>query len=374
MTLILLIAFPVCWAHAQGPAVKGLSLTTRDRMEDAGWWPTRGDALRSQYVGAETCKGCHSEISKAQEMTPMYHAGSRAEGSEILKRFQNPAFVEPEFSYSLAYTPQAITFSASDKVNSSTSPVTWAFGAGEYGQTYILQKEGTYTEARLSYFTSLNALNITPGQSDKTPQSAQEALGKRLDRETARQCFGCHTTAAVTSRTLESEKATPGVTCEACHGPGAAHVAAMKKNDEQDPTYIMNPAHLASSDSVDFCGACHRTWADVEMEMPSNMGNARVRFQPYRLEMSRCWDKGGAARITCLTCHDPHDPLVHQLGAYDAKCLACHAGRAEAKGGVAVKTCKVAGSSCVSCHMPKVSVPETHAVFTDHYIRVVRPT
>jgi len=34
--------------------------------------------------------------------------------------------------------------------------------------------------------------------------------------------------------------------------------------------------------------------------------------------------------------------------------------------------CKVATSNCVTCHMPKYDLPQTHAVFTDHEIRVVR--
>jgi len=32
----------------------------------------------------------------------------------------------------------------------------------------------------------------------------------------------------------------------------------------------------------------------------------------------------------------------------------------------------VATSNCVSCHMPKYELPQTHASFTDHDIRVVR--
>ena len=303
----------------------------------------------------------------------MYHAGVRAEGSEILKSAGDLNFIEPGFRYSLAYTPDAVRFSASDATASSSSRVTWAFGAGEYGQTYILEKNANYTEARLSYFTSLHALNITPGQSDKSPLTAEEALGKKLDSETVRLCFGCHTTGAVTSKILESAKATPGVTCEACHGPGGAHVVAMRKQNYNDGSLaIMNPAHLSPSDSVDFCGACHRTWADVEMGMRTNMGAAQVRFQPYRLEMSRCWGKGDDPRITCIACHDPHQPLAHPSSAYDAKCLACHSVRQDPKAHIVLHTCKVGKSDCASCHMLKVNVPEAHAVFTDHDIRVVR--
>jgi hypothetical protein len=305
----------------------------------------------------------------------MYHAAVRAERSEILRSAAQFTFHESGFNYSLTYSAKAVTFSASDESNTAETTATWAFGSGEYGQTYILETNGSYIEARLSYFTRLHALNITPGQSGKTPQGVEEAQGKKLDQDTARQCFSCHTTEAVTSKVLESANAMPGVTCEACHGPGAAHVTAMKAGKyEQGASTILNPQHLSPSDAVDFCGACHRTWADVEMEMPANMGAARVRFQPYRLELSRCWGKGADARITCMACHDPHQPLVHQLSAYDAKCLACHSGRPGTKKHIAEKTCKVAKANCASCHMPKVEVPEAHAVFTDHDIRVVRPT
>jgi hypothetical protein len=38
----------------------------------------------------------------------------------------------------------------------------------------------------------------------------------------------------------------------------------MTANDpKQGAVEIKDPADLSSSDSVDFCGACHSTWADV---------------------------------------------------------------------------------------------------------------
>ena len=40
--------------------------------------------------------------------------------------------------------------------------------------------------------------------------------------------------------------------------------------------------------------------------------------------MSRFWATAGDPRITCIACHNPHQPLVHSTAAYDIKCLACH--------------------------------------------------
>jgi len=36
------------------------------------------------------------------------------------------------------------------------------------------------------------------------------------------------------------------------------------------------------------------------------------------------------------------------------------------------KVCPTATSQCVSCHMPKVKLPNGHLTFTDHEIRIVK--
>jgi hypothetical protein len=120
-------------------------------------------------------------------------------------------------------------------------------------------------------------------------------------------------------------------------------------------------------------------------------GVANVRFQPYRLESSKCWGSGDV-RLACYTCHDPHQPLATETSSYDSKCLSCHVTKNQQptpSASVVDKTdrvtpkvekpadhpgaaCPVATSNCASCHMPKVEVPSMHAPFTDHRIRIVR--
>jgi len=370
---LILAGLTFCVTRAQMPAVNDIGRSTQDRMDDSGWWPTKGDVPSNQYVGSNTCKSCHGNIADIQETTAMYHAGVRATESQVLKAQQRLTFREPRFSYSLTRDAAGALFSVTDGQRQSTVPAVWAFGAGGYGQTYILEENGAYIESRLSYFTSLNALD-TPGQPSNTPRGMKEALGRNMDVETVKNCFRCHTTEAVTSNVLEPDKAIPGVTCESCHGPGVRHVAAMRNGRyEQAAATITNPTFLSPVDSVDFCGACHSTFADVMMA-PANRSETVVRFQPYRLELSRCWRYAGSARarITCIACHDPHLPLVRDLSAYDSKCLACHSAVRGSASHISAMTCKVGTSNCASCHMPKVLAPEVHATFIDHDIRVVR--
>jgi hypothetical protein len=301
----------------------------------------------------------------------MYHASVRAAQSEILINHVPLRFQEGGFSTSVTTSPEGATFTVTGGVDTTSLPAVWAFGF-KNGQTYVLEKDGAYFESRLSFFTKIQSLDITPGQSPEVPEEVESALGRKMGIDEAERCFRCPTTAAVTSKVFESEKATPGVTCEACHGPGAAHVASMTANDPEQATAIMDPVDLSPSDSVDFCGACHSTWADV-VETHRKIGLARIRFEPYGLEQSRCRGTSGDRRITCVACHDPHQPLVHEPSAYDSKCLACHGLRTESGGEHAAKTvCKVAANNCVTCHMPKYELPAMHALFTDHDIRVVR--
>jgi predicted CXXCH cytochrome family protein len=109
-------------------------------------------------------------------------------------------------------------------------------------------------------------------------------------------------------------------------------------------------------------------------------GEQNVRFQPYRLANSKCFD-GADPRIRCIACHNPHQPLVRDLAYYDSKCLACHTAPTKniplhpvtVANPAEIKSCPVAKSKCVSCHMPKISTLGGLLTFTDHEIRIVKP-
>ncbi len=229
------------------------------------------------------------------------------------------------------------------------------------------------SERRLSFYPSIAALDITPGHKAEAPDTIAQALGDPIDPETVRRCFGCHSTASTVSGTFDPEHAILGVTCEACHGPGVEHVIEMQTAPSQGTAgTIFNPARLSPVDSVDFCGACHRTPVDVAAFMPRHMGVSSIRFQPYRLERSLCWGASGDSRITCMACHDPHKPLVRDLTAYDSQCLKCHAELGIPTSAKLAPACAVGTKECAYCHMPKYEIPWVHGKFTDHFIRVVR--
>lgn len=363
-------AWILCIAHGQDLAVSDTSRDTVERVKDPGWWPTKGMAARSEYAGSEACSECHGRIAAMQKQTPMFMTASRPDQSAILNQHGDLRFWDGNLNYAIARQGHQFIFTVVDQSGSLSAPVKWAIGTGEIGQTYVLKAGSTYLESRLSYFSSLQRLDITPGHSNDV--SGEFVLGMPLDQSTVMRCLGCHTTGSTVSGNFDPENAVPGVRCEACHGPGTEHINAERQgNDKAD--WPLNPEYLSPVDSVDFCGACHRTSADVTLHMQKHLGLIGVRFQPYRLERSLCWGASGDARITCIACHDPHRPLVRDIGSYDVKCLQCHAESNRLSTTKKAHACSVANRNCASCHMPRYEVKPAHATFTDHFIRIVRP-
>jgi hypothetical protein len=355
--------------------------TTADRVTGLGWWPTKSPASTKVYVGSDACAECHSRIESTQSESEMAKAAFRLSGGAA----GEPApgnFESGSYSYRFIpkNTPPGHSMEVTCNGQSISSPIVWTMGVGVHGQTYLLDQNGELVESQASSFTFIHRLGLSPGHKPADAGSLENALGIPLEARDAVKCFACHTTASSANSRLNAAGAVPGVHCEACHGPGMDHVkAAVAGQKVQARQAIFDPASLTPTSSIDFCGACHRTTMDVELNEPGP-GAYTIRFQPYRLEESRCWQATKYARLACTECHDPHAPMVRDAHFYDQKCLSCHRLRKDAKHDVSSgakaanpKTCPKATANCAGCHMPKSEVPEMHSKFTDHFIRIVRP-
>ena len=358
----------------QSPPPADSPSATKDRVNSQRWWPTKGSVSFVDFAGESACGECHSKKSSSQLTTPMALAAVR-----LAPRTPSPEIVAGTlqlgpYLYRISSDQLASRLAVSSGKQSITASIAWIFGTGVHGQTYILEHDGALYESQVSSFAALQGMDITPGHTAVDKGNLKNALGERLSTSAAARCFACHTTYSTTSSKFDVSRAVPGIHCEQCHGPGVQHINAIHADQREEALQaILNPAHLSPVESVDFCGACHRTTMDV-VESSEAYGPINVRFQPYRLEKSRCWGTQGDARLTCIACHNPHEPLVHDAKFYDQRCLACHAARGrESPGhGASPAVCPVATANCTSCHMPKSDVPGMHAKFTDHYIRIVR--
>ena len=309
------------------------------------------------------CAQCHSE-ALSQPATTMGRALETVERSNVLIDHPLLTATFGKYSYRIERKGTQSTYSVTDGTTSVMMPIRWALGASSaMGQTYILEKDGELYESRMSWFRELNGLGPTLGGTGSLPADIHEAAGRLMSHDDKVACFGCHATNAAHGTQLTLDKMTPGVQCSHCHEATETHLAAMlhKSSEPMIPPAL---SKLSAEQVSNFCGRCHRTWAEVAKQ--GNPSLANIRFQPYRLTGSKCYDPDDA-RISCLACHNPHQEVVSQPIDYDPKCQACHGG-----GKVGAKACPVSKSKCVTCHMPKIELPGSHYKFSDHRIRIAK--
>jgi hypothetical protein len=273
------------------------------------------------------------------------------------------------YTYEIKRNGKQSFYSVSDGKDTVSLPILYAFGQGRMGQTYLIERDGQLYESLVSFYSESKALDFTVGAPRGIPESLTDAVGHLLSAKEVSSCFSCHATGVLSGSQLRPEKFTHGVRCEACHGPGGEHVAAVKAG-EVPAQSIYNPGLLSGDElSQQFCGSCHRGAEEFSLLQSMEINN--VRFQPYRIFHSKCYSDD--RNISCTGCHNPHEPLRENGAYYDKKCLECHSLRNKSAKAGAGKSCPVADKDCTSCHMPKIEIKAAHFKFTDHYIRVVKP-
>ncbi len=227
-------------------------------------------------------------------------------------------------------------------------------------------------------------------------------------------CIQCHSVAGQPRHDLardrfETRVAELGVACEACHGPGAAHVslergAANGSEGRVDPR-IVSPSRLDPERASEICGQCHSYfvprdadawWAtgftqsyhpgddldasrrllergpddagEEDAEDPALSTSLESLFYPdgtirvggrewNGLRRSACFGRGeGERKLSCISCHQMHggsrDDQLDADGDTNAACQGCHAGYDSAHSHHAEGA---AGSQCVDCHMPRTT-------------------
>lgn len=267
-------------------------------------------AAADGYAGSAKCEACHQAI----------YANYRQSGHpfKIQKVSGEPPIYPLGTSPGVPRPPLGMTW----------NDITYVIGG--YGwKARFMDKEGyilTGPEDR-----QYNLLNENLGlEASWVGYSAKDAPRKPYT------CGACHATGWKKTGSggphqdglpgIHGTWASPGVNCEACHGPGAAHVArptAEKLNVK--PT----------------CDSCH-VRGDVT-KIDASKGMIRHREQ-YEDLLSSPHQKLG-----CLACHDPHASTRYGRGGYKgqvATCNGCH--EKQSRVVVAPEPHRV----CIDCHMP----------------------
>jgi hypothetical protein len=212
--------------------------------------------------------------------------------AQVLKSNPHLGFTAKQYKYSIDTGQSASRYTITDGQHTLAYDLAWAFGKARVGQSYLFKNGEQFYEARVTYFDKLKNLGFTPDRDPASPKDIAEAMYRPVGSAEIQRCFGCHTTASDIDGTFDEAHLIPGVTCEACHGPGAKHLAAMNSpsvvpNASNVATF--NSAHVNPVEAVDFCGPCHGSWWDVKRARVK--GASTTRSAPYRLVTSKCWEK-----------------------------------------------------------------------------------
>ena len=202
------------------------------------------------------------------------------------------------------------------------------------------------------------------------------------------------------------------VSCEACHGPGSAHVnwakarSSEKKMDAANSgltaqlderrgvTWKMDPVtgtakrstEKTSNREIEACAHCHSRRSQLTDDYragdpfldafrPSLLteglyhADGQIEDEVYvwgSFQQSAMYQAG----VTCSDCHDPHSADLKLPG--ETVCYQCHDAERFASRDHHLHEENSDGASCVECHMP----PKTYMVVDprhDHSMRIPRP-
>ena len=308
----------------------------------------------ADFAGSRACASCHR--SQYERQSQSHHALSLRPILETRLPgllAERPVAERSGTEYSYQVQQNGLRVTAASRGSAVSGLLQWAFGAGAQGFTPVGRLPLGFFEHRISWYTERGVPGVTFGHklSSTTP------LGEVQPAETIYRCFNCHATNVKPGPNLAAME--PGVNCERCHGAGAAHVRARTAKS------IFNAGRFAARESVAMCGECHRMPDPAQpLLRPEEQDPLSVRFAPVGLMASECFRSSG--RLSCVTCHDPHDNAKRDDWFYTSRCVSCHSGTE-----TTIVACgRASGQNCIPCHMERTR-PAPELKFTDHRIRVL---
>jgi hypothetical protein len=340
----------------------------------------------SNSVGDATCVSCHRQHASfdgtahrltSRPPTRAAIAASFTEGENVL-RTSNPALSYRMDSTAAGFT-QTARLGEPPNVVEHSEKISLVIGSARKGQTYLYAHGDQLFELPVSYWTSIGRWINSPGYFDGSMNFARPVTPR---------CLECHATwfkavpdARVSNRYDTSTAPMLGITCEKCHGSGAAHLARQRSPMRVVGPAILNPARLERARQIDGCAQCHGgagRLADaafgylptkplashLTLDRPSPGSAVDVHGnQVALLERSKCFR---ASNMTCTSCHDVHrtqrDPRE-----LSGRCLTCH--QAQSHKPLPTQAQPLAGR-CVDCHMPLQS---SNLIISEHEGRSERP-
>jgi predicted CXXCH cytochrome family protein len=377
-------------------------------------WALWRDALREGPAGAPssaglvdnaTCLQCHQSQAHAWAQSHHAKAMARARPATVLGDFGGVDF-EHKGVVSRFFEKADGYFVRTEGPDGKPAdfPIAYTFGVDPL-QQYLIELPGgklqaltiAWDVARKRWFHLLPDETAPPGD-------ILHWTGRGQNANTM--CIGCHTTGfekryEASSDRYASRWAELGVSCQSCHGPGAAHVAwAKARSSAEAPAarygLAVDFARLDPHAKVETCAMCHARRAELTGTFDASRP-FMDQFLPVTLAPGLYYADGqqdgevyafGSFRqskmyrlgVTCMDCHDPHSGRLKADG--NAVCTQCHSPTGDRRFPTAAKLFDdpshhhhqpgSTGAQCASCHMPAKDYMVVHSR-PDHSLRIPRP-
>ena len=174
-------------------------------------------------------------------------------------------------------------------------------------------------------------------------------------------CIACHATQGQPRLTppasFDTQVAEFGIACEACHGPGDAHVAAMRSPAQRyarhlgakGGTSIVHPAELDHARASEICSQCHAVWQHSDANAWRSWNQHGPAYRPGGAHAPAAWlfqpSHSGSQRVKDTVKKNPD----YTSGQFWSDGAARVSGREYS--GMIDSPCYSRGElSCLSCH------------------------
>jgi Flp pilus assembly protein TadD len=382
----------------------------------AGPQPSTVDASPPAYVGSAACAGCHEAEYAAWRGSQHAQAMQEATPATVLADFDGTQFSRAGVVSRFFRDGEAFKVHTDGPDGTLQDfDIRYTFGVFPLQQYLIdfprgrLQSLTTAWDTRAAADGGGRWFDLYPGH-DIRPGNPLHWTG--IDQNWNYQCADCHSTNLrknydAAKDTFDTSFAEINVACEACHGPGEAHVARAGKDgggenngltarldERRGVSWQVDPATGSASRSaprntsteIEVCARCHSRRGQFSDAHVAGQP-LHDAFRPALIEPGLYWPDGqmreevynygsfltsrmASKGVTCADCHDPHSQQLRAPG--NGVCAQCHLAQ---KFDVPAHHHHETGSDgalCANCHMP----PTTYMVVDprhDHSFRLPRP-
>ena len=392
------------------------------------------------YADPSVCSSCHTEIARTYALTGMGRSFSRVspgtsyvaggESAGLYHKASDRHYSVSERGGKLFQRRHQIGFGGQE-TNAVELEADYVVGSGNHARTFLHRNaDGRLVQMPVSWYAE-RGVRLRADASTASAGQGYWAMSPGYDKPAHLDfrrvidagCMSCHNgyppslagaspSSGATSPPIpfEDDREGPrfgtlpeGIDCQRCHGPGQAHVDAVKAGDvDAGLRAIVNPAKLDRERQLEVCMQCHLESTSTPLPFqirryeqplfsytpgkalseyfihfdhapgaPGRDDKFEIAGGAYRLRKSACFQR---SEMTCATCHNPHDIArgAKAVERYVAICESCHK-TPHPRGAPRVAGVGSSGT-CIDCHMPKRRAEDAvHVVMTDHFIQRQRP-